>query len=246
MKHNIVLIASALYTNYGVYNADERKKQTLETIATIKKHIPNPIIVMMENSTTAIQGDDSAELNEIIDQVDYFFDNSDDSDIQYFHNNISNYDIGKNMMETIGSFKVFNYITEDPELSELVKNCDRFFKISGRYLLTNNFDINNFIGEHTNGKYVFKRAANAWIPEADTGVTTLLQTRFFSFSPELFNDMKAIYKSIMDIMVSLVNQRKYIDLEHSMSKFIPKDKLVEIDIVGVKGNIAPNGAAVED
>lgn len=239
-------MVSALYTNYGVYKSDERKQQTLETIKSIKKYIPNPIIVMMENSTTAIQNDNSDDLNEIIDQVDYFFDNSDDSDIQYFHKNVSNYDIGKNMMECIGTFKVFNHISEDPELLELVKTADRFFKISGRYLITEKFNIKDFTGKGTEGKYLFRKATTAWIPEQDTGVNTLLQTRFFAFGPELFEEFKSIYKSIMENMFNLVNQGKYIDLEHSMSKFIPKDKLVELDQVGVKGNIAPNGAGVED
>ena len=44
----------------------------------------------------------------------------------------------------------------------------------------------------------------------------------------------------------MVNMGKYIDNEHSMSKFIPKDKLVELDTVGLQGNIAPNGVQIVD
>ena len=47
-------------------------------------------------------------------------------------------------------------------------------------------------------------------------------------------------------MLELFNQQKYIDNEHAMSKFIPKDKLVELDTVGLQGNIAPNGMMVID
>ncbi len=47
-------------------------------------------------------------------------------------------------------------------------------------------------------------------------------------------------------MVGLFNQNKYIDNEHAMAKFIPKDKLVELDIVGLHGNIAPNGMMIID
>lgn len=246
MKHNIVLMVSALYTNYGVYSADERKKQTLDTIQTIKEHIPNPIIIMMENSTRALNDDTSPELEKIIDSVDYFFDFSEDPDIEYFHDNVSNYDIGKNSMETISTLKTLQQIKGDAELNELVQTCDRFFKISGRYLITENFNIDNFTNSSTQGKFVFKKAVKAWIPTEDTGVDTLLQTRFFSFSPDLFDEMTNIYQLVLNNMFTTNNKRKYIDLEHSMSKFIPKDKLVEVEHLGVKGNIAPNGAAVED
>jgi hypothetical protein len=246
MKHNIVLMVSALYTNYGIYDAEQRKKQTLETIKSIKQYIPNPIILMMENSTVAIQADESPELTEIIDQVDYFFDNSDDADIQYFHNNIANYDIGKNSMETIGTTKVLKHIANDPELRTLINDSNRFFKISGRYLITEDFDFNKFANAQTDGKYVFKQAAKAWIPEADTGVTTLLQTRFFSFSPDLYAATIELYQTILSNMLGTFNRQKYIDLEHSMSKFIPKDKLVEVDLLGITGNIAPNGVKVID
>jgi hypothetical protein len=47
-------------------------------------------------------------------------------------------------------------------------------------------------------------------------------------------------------MVSTYNQKQYIDVEHSMSKFIPKDKLVELSTVGLQGNIAPNGMMIID
>jgi hypothetical protein len=47
-------------------------------------------------------------------------------------------------------------------------------------------------------------------------------------------------------MFATFNQQKYIDVEHSMAKFIPADKLVELDVVGLQGNIAPNGMMIID
>jgi hypothetical protein len=55
-----------------------------------------------------------------------------------------------------------------------------------------------------------------------------------------------MYKNIIENMITLFNQNKYIDNEHSMSKFIPKNKLVELDTVGLQGNIAPNGMMIID
>jgi hypothetical protein len=243
---NIVLLTSAVYTNYGIYNPIERIKQTLETAKSAKKYIPGAVVILVDNSKVDVQNDDSAEFNELIDLVDYYIDNSDDDDIKYFHNNVANYDIGKNAMEAIGLSKALTYINDTPEILEAIKDADRIFKLSGRYQVTDKFDITKFDNANTKGKYVFKKAQPSWIPPTDTGVNTLLQTRLWSFTPSMLVETIDIYKMIIENMITLFNQQKYIDNEHSMSKFIPKDKLVELDVVGLQGNIAPNGMMIID
>lgn len=246
MNKNLVLITSAVYTNYGIYNPQQRIQQTLDTVKSAKAYIPNATVVLIDNSTVAVQNDESAEFNELIDLVDYYIDNSDDVDIQYFHNNVQNYDIGKNAMEALGIFKSLNYISTDPELMTELTSSSRIFKLSGRYVVTDKFDITQFDNANTKNKYVFKRAQPSWIPTADTGVTTLLQTRLYSFTPSLFVDTIKLFETLINNMISTFNQQKYIDVEHSMAKFIPADKLVELETVGLQGNIAPNGMMIID
>lgn len=243
---NIVLLTSAVYTNYGIYNPVERIQQTLDTAKSAKKYIPGAVIILVDNSKTDVQNDTSAEFEELIDLVDYYIDNSDDEDIKYFHNNVSNYDIGKNAMEALGIMKALTYISNDKDMMKEIKDADRIFKLSGRYQVTDKFDISKFSNETTTDKYVFKRAQPSWINPQDTGVNTLLQTRLWSFTPGLLVDTIAMYNKIIDTMFNLFNQNKYIDNEHAMSKFIPKDRLVEIDTVGLQGNIAPNGMMIID
>jgi hypothetical protein len=243
---NIVLLTSALYTNYGIYNPQDRIKQTLETAKSAKKYIPGAVIILVDNSKTEVQNDDSPEINELIDLVDYYIDNSDDNDMKYFHANVTNYDIGKNTMEALGMMKALTYIANDETMKNEIKDADRIFKLSGRYQVTDKFDINKFSNETTRDKYVFKKAQPSWINPQDTGVNTLLQTRLWSFTPNLLLDAMQLYKNILETMVNLFNNGKYIDNEHAMSKFIPKDKLVELDTVGLQGNIAPNGMMIID
>ena len=243
---NIVLLTSAVYTNYGIYNPVERIQQTLDTAKSAKQYIPDAVIVLVDNSKTDVQNDTSAEFNELVDLVDYYIDNSDDADIQYFHNNVQNYDIGKNAMEALGIMKALTYISNDKNMMKEVKGADRIFKLSGRYQVTDKFDITKFSNDTTRDKYVFKKAQPSWINPADTGVNTLLQTRLWSFTPSLLTDTIKMYNTIIETMIGLFNQNKYIDNEHAMSKFIPKDRLVELDIVGLQGNIAPNGMMIID
>ena len=243
---NIVLLTSAVYTNYGIYNPQDRIKQTLDTAISARKYIPGAVIILVDNSKVDVQNDTSEEFDALIDAVDYYIDNSDDDDIKYFHTNVQNYDIGKNAMEALGILKALSYIANNKDMMKDVADSGRIFKLSGRYQVTDKFDIENFDNANTKGKYVFKKAQPGWINPQDTGVTTLLQTRLWSFTPDLIIDTLTLYKNIIDNMFAMFNQGKYIDNEHSMSKFIPKDKLVELDIVGLQGNIAPNGMMIID
>jgi hypothetical protein len=243
---NIVLLTSAVYTNYGIYKSAERIQQTLDTAKSAKKYIPGAVIILVDNSKTDVQSDTSAEFEELIDLVDYYIDNSDDEDIKYFHNNVANYDIGKNAMEAIGLMKALTYIAGDEDMKKEIADADRVFKLSGRYQVTDKFDIAKFSNDDTKDKFVFKRAQPSWINPQDTGVNTLLQTRLWSFTPGLLEEIMDIYKKIIENMIRMFNEGKYIDNEHSMSKYIPKDRLIELDTVGLVGNIAPNGMMIID
>jgi hypothetical protein len=242
--NSTVLITSALHTNYGVYNTEQRIQQTIDTVNSVRKYVPNSTIILIDNSTVAVQEDTSELITELDGLVDYWIDNSDDADIKYFHENVSNYDVGKNMMECLSMYKTISYIKSDPELSDVINQSSRVYKISGRYEITDKFDINAFDNETTKGMFVFKKASPSWIDPKVTGVTTQLSTRLWSFDSTLLEEVHQMFLTILKNMGDTSEKGNYIDIEHSMAKFVPANKLVELDVVGVKGNIAPNGALV--
>lgn len=246
MKKNTVLITSAVYSNYGIYTAQQRIEQTLETAKSAKKYIPNASLILIDNSKVDVANEDGAEWNELLDLCDYYIDNSEDEDIQYYHENVTNYDVGKNSMECLGMFKALTYMMGDQEMMELLTSSSRIYKLSGRYQVTDKFNVDAFDNKDTEGKYVFKQAQPSWINPEHTGVNTLLQTRLYSFPPSLLMNTLQLFQQILKNMFELYQKQQYIDVEHSMSKFIPKDKLVEIETVGLQGNIAPNGMMVID
>jgi len=133
---NIVLLTSAVYTNYGIYNPVERIQQTLDTAKSAKKYIPGAVVILVDNSKTDVQNDTSPEFEELIDLVDYYIDNSDDADIKYFHDNVQNYDIGKNAMEAVGIMKALTYISNDADMMEEVKDADPS-RHRGKHITTN-------------------------------------------------------------------------------------------------------------
>ena len=93
---------------------------------------------------------------------------------------------------------------------------------------------------------MFKQAQPAWCEQSVTGVDHLLQTRLWSFTPGLLDETIGMFQRIVQNMFDTFNQQKYIDVEHSIYKFIDRNKLVEVETVGLKGNIAPNGMIVID
>lgn len=243
---NTVLVTSAVYTKYGIYNPQQRIEQTLATVQSARKYIPDAKIILIDNSTVDVQADNSDAFNALVDAVDYYIDNSDDKDIQHFHNNVTNYDIGKNSMECLGMYKALSYFTTNPEIMDVITSSERIFKLSGRYEVTDKFDIAQFDNEQTKSKYVFKKRQPSWISKEDTGVDYLLQTRLWSFTPDLLLPTIKLFETTINNMFATFNQGKYIDVEHSMAKFIPANKLAEIETVGLQGNIAPNGMLVID
>ena len=130
----------------------------------------------------------------------------------------------------------------DPDLSKAVLASDRLFKYSGRYQLVDDFDITKFdVGD----KYVFKQATNGWCDRSIAEAKSL-QTRLWSFTPNLIVPTIDLYKTCWQYMEKNYLANKYIDIEHTMYKFIDKELLVEVETIGVQGNIAPNGMAVVD
>jgi hypothetical protein len=239
-----VFVTSALYTHYGIYTPEQRIQQTLATVKSVKKYLPNSTIILVDNSTVGILHANDETLGELDEEVDYWIDNSGDSDIQYFHEHCTNYDVGKNSMEVIGFLKTLRLCREDEEISKIIAGSTRVFKLSGRYELTDKFNIDRFNNDETNMKYVFRKPQPAWIPKTDTGVDQLYQTRLWSFDGAMLDETISMFESILRNMLETYNQQKYIDVEHSMAKYLPAGRVVELDHVGIMGNIAPNGMMV--
>jgi hypothetical protein len=70
--------------------------------------------------------------------------------------------------------------------------------------------------------------------------------RVYSLDTVLMDEFSALLATMTKHMQDRVNNGGYIDIEHLFCKFLPKDKTLEIARTGVAGNIAPNGAYIEN
>jgi len=146
-EYNIVIITSKIITSNkpfsyaaerSIYTPQERLTQTIETIESVRKNIPNSYIVLYDNSIL-----DNSDYYSIVDRVDCFINNQNDDII----NNFTNNSIHKLYGEIAQTYRILEYI----KIYHKTMNVKNIFKITGRYCINENFDysmldsINNII-----------------------------------------------------------------------------------------------------
>jgi hypothetical protein len=184
--------------NKGVYSAEERLQQTLKTIQSIRDVVEDSYIVLCDNSNI-----DSDYKDVLMSSVDLFI-------------NVKSNDINKSYNESFQVLKILESINIE---------YDYFFKISGRYYLLPNFDINQYINDKINFR------------EFNFDGRLCYSTVLYSFN-----------KKNEDLIISTHNkftqEKKYSDIETGLY-FLLNKYVNKLNYLGVAGNIAPSGEYLE-
>ena len=142
----IFFVSSAIYPYcFTPFTPEERLEQTVKTLHSVRKHVPNAIIILCEASREIQQKD--------IDILSPYLDYT----ILFAKKNMNL--LGKNGGEKFMSFS----------LARVLNQCkfSKMYKLSGRYYLTDEFSIDNFSDE----KITLRRST--WKPERLCMVTVL-------------------------------------------------------------------------
>lgn len=241
MSQYCFLITSAIIPKFGVFEPQKRFEQTITTINSIRGKIPDARIVLLECSGQALSEDIKKHL---LQSVNLYADFSKDQNVTHFYKTIENHDIMKNLTEMVCFVKFLNLAKENKV--KVFEGVDRVFKISGRYYLTDNFDITKY-DDTVKGKYVFKRKMTSQFPIGVTGgVNRQYMSRLWSFDPILLNETIATFTTMINNFIDRVNNKGYIDIEHSFYKFMDPQKVIEFEKTGVAGQFGATGCTVED
>jgi hypothetical protein len=238
MKYG-VLVTSAANAKFSVYPPEERVKQTLETVDSVRKRIPNAFICMTDCGIPSIEGELRTKL---VNSVDQFVDLSKDPVVNWITANITHQDTVKNLTELVVVGKFFKVAKEQKWFDD----CNRVFKVSGRYWLTDKFDITRYEQADAKSKYVVSKKMLSQFDPSITGQSLQYMLRVYSFDTALLEDFIQRVTIMTKHMQERVNLGGYIDIEHLFCKFLPKDLTLEIARTGVAGNIAPNGQFIEN
>jgi hypothetical protein len=240
MSNPLFIVTSAVDTRYGIYNKQQRLDMTLATIQCLRDRVPGCKIAMNEVSGNGLDDATAATLE---DAVDLYLDFTSNSEVRYIYNRpewVPNWDVVKNLTE----------LTTFPQSLKLIKDAgelegiDRIFKMSGRYLLNEKFDIVFYDQPEVANKVVIGKSVPSQFPYQVTGLSTQYMCRLLSWPVSMHSDMINWYQTGCDYMKQRMSLGGYADIEHCLYFAIPRDAVHEVDEVGVFGNIAPNGVPI--
>lgn len=127
-------------------------------------------------------------------------------------------------------------------LHDIPNRYSHIFKISGRYTLTEHFNIE----AHVANKATFAQARRTGYQLDYVGTDGMLMTRLYSFDYNVIPQMLETLEQIEVFFHEQWDGGKVFDMEHGFYKFLPRDILNEVGKIGVRGRIGHLTSIVED
>lgn len=241
MEHSFLFLISSSINHFksdelSIYDTDERFRQTIETIKSIKHKIDGVKICLFELSDEPIFEKYKVELMSMVDlYLDYHNDYEIKNIYENFYNNVGKFKYGKSLLELCGLIKTLKTIGDNNYFSDTT----RVFKISGRYQLNKHFDVNDYKTKFLDNKYVCQFLEyNENIGEDNThyhvyGNKGSMVTALWSFDRYLFNEVIRTLEKSYYYLQKMILYTNGSDIEHSIYHFIDKTKLINVRNLGV-------------
>lgn len=254
----LFLVGSALKhfreDKFSAYDEEQRFNQTLETIECIRNKVPESYVVLFECSSKPIEEKQKDILKE---KADLFLEFYKEPILQQIYENLEErpelITYGKSLLETRGLLNVLYVIKKH----NLFNDSQRVFKLTGRYLLNDDFDINDYQSKFLEGKYIVKKY-DYLLEEGESfnesnlenvyaylyGAKGMMITGLWSFDRMLFNDAVEALEKAFIYMEKMIQYTAGTDVEHSLYRFIDKKKIIHIQNLGltmIKGMSGENG-----
>lgn len=210
----IFLITSIIYTSsnplFGntirsIFTGEERLVQTIETLKTVREKVPDAYIIFAEGSS--LNPEDISKLYQYIDLIILF---SESETAKYHCNSSENKSIGEVYL-----------------LSTIISRIEKFpfnylIKLSGRYYLNDNFNLNNLLKKSISGQVI-----------DDECVLTVC----YSVHKDTINDFKE------NLFTFIRTDCQINDIEHHI--YSSGIKIHHIETIGVSGKPAWSGELLE-
>lgn len=214
-----MLVVSTVHSQYGSLSPDIRLQHTIESLESVRRHIPNVKILFVDNSSEPIP---EQFCKPIKDRVDIFHQLQHNLfSLVANRNVITKSESEINMMYTaLGLLKEHNLLGK------------RIFKISGRYKISDTFDIREYENPAMNDKYTF--VVRPWASSNDNFVTRRqtmwLEQALISFTPSLIDEFRTIMPAALGHM-----RRTGDCIEETLFYYIPHDHVFPINKAHVEG-----------
>lgn len=231
------MITSAINTKFGVFTSEQRLQQTIDTINSINGRVPNARIHLIEMSAIPLTDEQRNQLNPLVDGI---LDFDEDPDVKDIFNSSENWDWVKNATEVMCFKQAIEGLIDIGALGDV----DRVHKISGRYTLSDAFDLSVF--EQHPDKIVIKHKMNSQFPYHLTQVDKQYMSRLWSWPIALTPNVITAYEDGFTYIAERISEGGYCDIEHMLYKFLPNEFIHEVSRTGISGNLGPNGTRIDD
>jgi hypothetical protein len=238
---NLFLVTSALDTQYSLFPLEERIQQTIETVLSIRKYAPDSHIVLVEGGKPL----DPKLKSRIAEYFNHIFDYTDDPVIKMAQSpeHYSVDSIGHTVKTPCEAYMLMQTSKQIP-----AETYNRIFKISGRYVLTEQFDLNKHTGL---GEYVFLPRAPAGkmnITEVGSNVITqgknssdyseyCYETTFYSFCGSILSTARQNFETMFNKIIEIYSSENYIDVETAMYLTVDHSQVLEVSPIGISGQL---------
>lgn len=254
----LFLVGSAIKhfqeNKFSAYDEEQRFNQTLETIQNIRKKVPESYVVLFECSYTSIN---EKYKNILREQCDLFLEFYDEPVLKQIYENLEKrpelITYGKSLLETKGLLNTLYTIKQH----NLFSDSQRVFKMTGRYLLNDDFNIEDYQSKFLEGKYIIK--SYQYLPQESEnydkeeleniyaylyGAKGMMITGLWSFDKILFPEVVEALEKAFNYMEKMIQYTAGTDVEHSLYRFINKKNIISIPNLGltmIKGMSGENG-----
>jgi hypothetical protein len=220
-EKNVVFVSSKIYVSNNnfthskirsIYSTEDRFEQTIKTITSIRKYIPDSYIILFDNSDFS-----SEYFEKLFNMVDLFINITTDETLNLYTN--------------VKKTKVYGELAQTSKALDYFANYEKnftikqFFKISGRYLINETFNYS----QYENDKNIFKK-------NNDVVDRNYFYTSFYKINGKNFN---AYHDNIKKTFEESIGNDIYDSAEFEV--LIPKKlnyDFIETDNLGITQNIS--------
>ena len=238
MTKHAFIVTSAINSKFGVFKPTQRLQQTLSTISSIRQRVPDAKIVIMECCGTPLLVEQE---NLLRTNCDVFINCSGDEDVQAMYDN-DNWDVVKNGTEIMCFGRVLAVLKNE----NMFDDIDRIHKMSGRYLLNDEFDLTVYDQDAVVDKIVIGHKYASQFPIEVTTVPLQYMARLWSWPANRLDEVIQVYSDRFIFFAERMAAGGYVDIEHVLYKFLDAAHVHELAALGVEGQIAPNGMEIKN
>jgi len=224
------IVTSAVNSQYGVFSPQERLQQQLDTYRNILDKFPEAKIFTIESGKDRITDDQLAAINEYS-----------------YHTMIVHDDYLLNLYKDWNKDSICKNLCESYAVRLLLENSPfedgSIVKLSGRYKLEDNFELN-----FQPNKITLSGPLPTGNPDHFSDIKFWYSVRCMIYGTELRNLMIETYKKIHQEILDHVKTGRYCDTEHALYKHMPHDFINSLrwGSMGVSGILAPYGTIIKD